>query len=65
VGAFCGGCSRRPASRRRSRPGKLRNTHATNLLNAGAERVGIKARLGHESIVTTQVYTNVGQEWIE
>jgi site-specific recombinase XerC len=42
-----------------------KNTHATNLLNAGAERVGIKVRPGHENIVTTQVYTNVGQEWIE
>ena len=41
-------------------PHKLRHTYATNLLNAGAERVDIKALLGHESVATTQIYTNVG-----
>ncbi|MFZ1643698.1 MAG: tyrosine-type recombinase/integrase [Candidatus Contendobacter sp.] len=46
-------------------PHKLRHTYATNLLNAGAELVDIKALLGHESIATTQVYTNVGQERME
>jgi integrase/recombinase XerD len=46
-------------------PHKLRHTYATNLLNAGAELVDIKALLGHESIATTQIYTNVGQERIE
>ncbi len=46
-------------------PHKLRHTYATNLLNAGAERVDIKALLGHESIATTQIYTNVGQERME
>ena len=29
------------------------------------ERVDIKALLGRESIATTQVYTNVGQERME
>jgi len=43
-------------------PHKLRHTYATNLLNSGAELVDIKALLGHESIATTQIYTNVGQE---
>ncbi|MFO1422430.1 MAG: tyrosine-type recombinase/integrase [Candidatus Competibacteraceae bacterium] len=46
-------------------PRKLRYTYVTNLLNAGAERVGIKALLGHESIATTQIDTNVGQEGME
>jgi len=42
-----------------------RHTYATNLLNAGADLVDIKALLGHESIATTQIYTNVGQERME
>ena len=46
-------------------PHQLRHTDATNLLNAGAERVDIKTLLGHESIATTQIYTNVGQERME
>ena len=46
-------------------PHKLRHTYATNLMNAGAERVDIKALLGHESISTTRIYTNVGQERME
>ena len=46
-------------------PHKLRHTYATNLLNAGAELGDIKALLGHESIATTQIYTNVGQERME
>lgn len=46
-------------------PHKLRHTYATNLLNAGADLVDIKALLGHESVATTQIYTNVGQERME
>jgi integrase/recombinase XerD len=46
-------------------PHELRHTYATNLLNAGADRVDIKALLGHESISTTQIYTHVGQARME
>ncbi len=46
-------------------PHKLRHTYATNLLNAGAERVDIKALLDHVNLVTTQIYTHVGQERME
>lgn len=41
---------------------KLCHTYVTNLLNTGAELADIKALLGHDSIATTQIYTNVGQE---
>ena len=46
-------------------PDKSHYTCATNRLNAGAERVDIKALLGYESVATTQIYTNVGQERME
>jgi integrase/recombinase XerD len=46
-------------------PHKLRHTYATNLLDAGAERVDIQALLGYESIATTQIDTHVGQERME
>ena len=35
------------------------------MIPARAERVDIKALLGHESVATTQIYTNVGQERME
>jgi integrase/recombinase XerD len=46
-------------------PHQLRHTDANNLLNTGAERVDIQALLGHATINTTQIYTNVGQERME
>ncbi|MDS4057932.1 MAG: tyrosine-type recombinase/integrase, partial [Candidatus Contendobacter sp.] len=38
-------------------PHKLRHTYATNLLDAGAELVDIKALLGHESVAPTPIDT--------
>lgn len=47
-------------------PHKLRHNYATNLLNAGAERVDIQALLGHSTLNnTTQIYAHVGQERME
>jgi len=46
-------------------PHQLRPTDATHRLNAGAERVDIKALLGHESISTTPMDTHVGQARME
>ena len=40
-------------------------TYATNLLNAGAERVDIKTLLGHERIATTRIYIHFGQKRME
>lgn len=39
--------------------------HAIRPLNARVERVDLQALLGHETIATTQIYTNVGQERME
>ena len=35
------------------------------MIPTGAELVDIKALLGHESVATTQIDTNVGQERME
>ena len=63
--AYLRGMLQKAGIEKKISPHKLRHTYATNLLNAGAERVGLQALLGHESIATTQIYTNVGQERME
>lgn len=56
---------KRAGAEKQISPHKLRHTCTTNPLDAGAERADIEAPLGHESISTTQIYTNVGQERME
>ena len=65
VRAYLRGMLRKAGIEKKISPHKLRHTYATHWLNAGAERVDIKALLGHESVATTQIYTNVGQERME
>jgi integrase len=63
--AYLRGMLQKAGIEKKISPHKLRHTYATNLLNAGAELVDIQALLGHESISTTQIYTNVGQKRME
>ena len=60
--AYLRGMLKQAGIEKKISPHKLRHTDATHLLNAGAERVDIKALLGHESIAATQMDTHVGQK---
>ena len=63
--AYLRGMLKQAGIEKKISPHQPHYTCATNRLNAGAERVDIKALLGHESVATTQIDTHVGQERME
>ncbi len=62
VRVYLRGMLQRAGIEKKISPHKLRHTYATNLRNAGAELVDIKALLGHSTLNTTQIYAHASQE---
>jgi len=46
-------------------PHSIRHSTATHMLERGADLMSVKETLGHENIISTQVYTHVQKKYME